>query len=106
MSDQISDWRDASMSPVVPGTTVHASCLTPAFFVLLNMTSWVTWALVFLAIVLVSILSMKGRSIAWIVRRTLSRMRRQTVQARPAYYLRRTRGVISWDDIPNRALNE
>ncbi len=93
------DWMEACLIPVIPGTSVHAGALTPLFFIVFHF-SWVTFGLVLLSAIAVGVLSSMGRPVPWLVRRLASRLRRGRVEARPLFYRRRTQAARVWDDIP------
>jgi hypothetical protein len=97
------DWREASLPPCVPGTNVHASCMTPILFFIVHF-SWTTLILVVLASIVIGVLTSMGRDISWIARRLGSKARGQILSSRPMYYRRRTQWVQSFDQISVQAL--
>lgn len=82
------NWVHASRSPVIPGTSIHASTLTPSVFMLVYF-AWITFIVAASCIVFMAALSMKGRSLTWVLRKTKWKLRGCQVQARPLWYRRR-----------------
>ena len=81
-------WVEAARPPRIPMTNAHASCSTPLAFFLLHF-AWSTFAVVMMAVVLVAFLSIKGRSVTWLVRKTKCNLRGRVLEARPSAYRRR-----------------
>lgn len=90
-------WIEASRPPCVPGTSAHASAITPVIFLILHV-SWLTAGIVLAVVVGIAILSIKGRSVTWLLSKAKSRLRGGVVSARPYYYRRRINRVQSYDD--------
>lgn len=91
-------WIMAAHSPVIPGTKIHASVLTP-FVLWFVHWSWTT-ALIGLLIVCVAIyIQAKGRTFTWVFRRLLSALRGQYVSARPIWYRRRYARLDSYQNV-------
>lgn len=89
-------WVNASKSPFIPGTRVHAVSLTPLVFMLVYF-SWLTFFLTLSVVTFMSVLSMKGRTLTWLLRKMRGRLRGFEVQARPFWYLRRFNRLESVD---------
>lgn len=90
-------WVEASRSPKVPGTNAHASSITPLVFLVLHV-SWFTFGIVLFVIVWVAYLSIKGRSVTWLLNKIKSKARAGRVSARPFYYRRRAIRIESYDE--------
>ena len=90
-------WIEAARSPTVPGTNAHASTITPVIFMILHV-SWVTFAIVMVVIIWIAFLSVKGRSVSWLLSKTKSWLRGRLVSARPFYYRRRSNNIQSYDE--------
>jgi hypothetical protein len=91
-------WIEACRPPQVPGTQAHASALTPIVFLLVHV-SWITFGLVLLTATGVATLSIKGRSVTWLVRKVKCNLRGRRVSARPVWFRRRSQLVRSHGDI-------
>lgn len=91
-------WVEASRAPKLPGTNAHASCLTPLVFFLVHI-SWTTLAIVILTVVFVVILSIKGRSVSWLLRKIKCNLRGRKLYARPVWFRRRMLRVASHSDL-------
>lgn len=92
------DWIEASRPPRVPFTNAHASALTPVVLLLVHIRWW-TAGIVFATCAVIFVLSIKGRSATWLLRKAKSSLRRQRVSARPVYYRRRAQLVRSHDQV-------
>jgi len=92
-------WIEASRPPKLPGTNAHASAVTPLIFLLVHV-SWITFSLVIATIVAVATLSIKGRTVSWLLRKTKCNLRGRKLHARPVWYRRRVLRVRSHSDVP------
>ena len=92
-------WIEASRSPVVPGTRVHASAATP----LLLFVVWWSWITLWILLVVTGVMTwieLKGRRPAWVLRRAKGRLRGNLVAARPTFYRRRRSRIESYEHLP------
>lgn len=92
------DWIEASRPPRIPLTNAHASAMTPLVLLLMHIRWW-TFGLVVATCVGIFILSIKGRSVTWLLRKGKCYLRRQRVSARPLYFRRRAQMVRSYDEV-------
>lgn len=90
------NWVNASRSPTIPGTSIHASTLTPSVFMLVYF-SWATFFISAFCIVFMGVLRVKGRSLTWLIRKTKWKLRGRQVQARPLWYRRRFNRIETID---------
>jgi hypothetical protein len=91
-------WVKACLSPVVPGTKVHAMALTPLILWTVWF-SWLTFALTLAVAAMFFALEIKGRRPGWVTARQRSRLRSQKVAAMPYWYLRRRNRLQSYSDM-------
>ena len=92
-------WIEASRSPVVPWTKVHASAATP----LLLFVVWWSWITLWILLVVTGVMTwieIKGRRPAWVLRRAKGRLRGNLVAARPSFYRRRRARIESYEHLP------
>jgi hypothetical protein len=98
-------WRSACLSPVVPGTKIHAMALTPFVFLIFRFS--MTWLLCCLAMVMVlGWMQFKGLQPAWIIRRAKCRLRGHWVSARSIWIVRRRSRIESFDGVDLDFSNE
>jgi hypothetical protein len=95
------EWVHASVSPVVPGTKIHAFALTPIALWFI-WWSWWNFALVLVTAATVGYLQAKGRKPGWVLRRAKAKLRGEVVTARPVWYRRRRGRIESADEIDIR----
>jgi intracellular multiplication protein IcmT len=98
------NWVNASRPPVIPGTSIHASTLSPVVLMLVYF-AWITFFIAAFCISFMGILRLKGRSLTWLIRKTKWRLRGRQVQARPVWYRRRFNRIETLDTagIPREA---
>lgn len=89
-------WVNAARSPYIPGTRIHFSTLTPLAFMVVYF-AWVTFIILLGAVSFMAVLSIKGRTLTWLLRRTKSRIRGGRVLARPVWFRRRFSRLESFD---------
>lgn len=87
-------WIEAARPPKIPLTNAHASACTPVVFLLVHI-SWFTFVMVILTVIAVAILSIKGRTVSWLVRKSKCNLRGRKLHARPVWYRRRMLRVTS-----------
>jgi hypothetical protein len=80
----------------IPGTNAHASATTPIVGLLVKF-SWMTVGLVLLVTIVVVVLSAKGLSASWILRRGKARLRDNKVHSRPVFIRRRMQRMVPAD---------
>lgn len=91
-------WIEASRPPKIPLTNAHASACTPVVFLLAHI-SMTTILLVLFTIIAVAILSIKGRTVTWLIRKAKCNLRGRKLHARPVWYRRRMLRVQSHDGL-------
>lgn len=82
----------------IPGTNAHASATTPVVGLFIKF-SWLTFGLFMLVTIAVVVLSAKGLSAAWILRRGKARLRDNKVHSRPVFIRRRMQRMVSTDQV-------
>lgn len=96
-------WVDAARPPKIPMTNAHASAFTPLVFMVMHF-SMVTFMIVVATILFIAILSIKGRSVAWLLRKGKGNLRHRRLHARPVYFRRRFLRLQSHSSTDIRAL--
>ena len=91
-------WIEAALPPRIPFTNAHASACTPLVFLLVHI-SWTTFLMVLATIVAIAFLSIKGRTVSWLLRKGKCNLRGRKLYARPVWYRRRLMRLESHGDV-------
>ena len=83
------DWVATASCPVLPGTPLNATVTMPMLLFIVWPRLW-TFLILFLMMVALIVLQVKGRDAFWVVRSLKSRLRGRRVSSRPVWYRRRT----------------
>ncbi|MDF2461909.1 MAG: hypothetical protein K0Q43_144 [Ramlibacter sp.] len=92
----LSAWSQAPRKVHFFWLPIPAYAFLPFAFTLFHLRLW-TVSLTLLVVAVLGYLSWKGRSVPWILRRALLKVRANGMQARPIWYRRRTQTLQSLD---------